>query len=145
MENKKIDCADNKKEAKFDKKESKFLLKMEVCRIATSHNDIPHVVPVVYIYENGFFYIVTDYNTRKYKNVCVNNNVSLVVDVYDPSGENKAVLIQGTAEIIDRGGEFIILYQKFHRKFEWVREDPWKEGEAPFIKIKALNKISWGL
>jgi nitroimidazol reductase NimA-like FMN-containing flavoprotein (pyridoxamine 5'-phosphate oxidase superfamily) len=145
MENKKIDRADNKKKAKFDKKESKFLLKMEVCRIATCHNDIPHVVPVAYIYENGFFYIATDYNTRKYKNVCVNNNVSLVVDVYDLSGENKAVLIQGTAEIIDRGGEFIMLYQKFHRKFEWVREDPWKEGEAPFIKIKALNKISWGL
>jgi nitroimidazol reductase NimA-like FMN-containing flavoprotein (pyridoxamine 5'-phosphate oxidase superfamily) len=145
MESKKADRTNNQKEVEIDKKESEFLLKMEVCRISTSHNDIPHVVPVAYIYENGFFYIATDYDTRKYKNVCINNKVSLVVDVYDPSGENKAVVIHGTAEIIDGGAEFIMLYQKFYRKFEWVRKDPWKEGEAPFIKIKALNKISWGL
>jgi uncharacterized protein len=135
----------NNKGVKFTKRESEFLLKMEVCRISTSHNDIPHVVPVAYIYENGFFYISTDYDTRKYKNIQVNNNISLTVDVYDPSGENKAVVIQGTAEIIDRSEEFTMLYQKFYRKFEWVRTDPWNEGEAPFIKIRALNKISWGL
>jgi len=41
--------------------------------------------------------------------------------------------------------EFKKLYQKFDKKFEWVRNDPWKEGEAPFIKVKPFSKISWGL
>jgi hypothetical protein len=67
------------------------------------------------------------------------------VDVYNSSVENKAVVIQGISHIIERGEEFKKLYEKFHKKFEWVRNDPWKEGEAPFIKVKPLRKVSWGL
>jgi nitroimidazol reductase NimA-like FMN-containing flavoprotein (pyridoxamine 5'-phosphate oxidase superfamily) len=89
--------------------------------------------------------IATDYDTKKYKNLKTNKNIALAVDVYNSSVENKAVVIQGTSHIIERGEEFKKLYQKFHKKFEWVRNDPWKEGEAPFIKVKPLSKVSWGL
>ncbi len=37
------------------------------------------------------------------------------------------------------------IYAVFHKKFGWVRADPWKEGEAPFIRIKPWWKVSWGL
>ena len=57
----------NKNKIKFTKNEEQFLLENEACRVATSHNDIPHITPVTYIYENGFFFIATDYNTRKYR------------------------------------------------------------------------------
>ena len=126
-------------------KERKFLLENEECRIATSHDDIPHVVPVAYIYEKGDIILVTDYGTRKYRNLQVNRNVSIVVDVYDLAGENKAIVIQGKVVIIERGKEFIRLYKIFDKKFEWVRKNPWKEGEAPFVKVVAFNKVSWGL
>jgi nitroimidazol reductase NimA-like FMN-containing flavoprotein (pyridoxamine 5'-phosphate oxidase superfamily) len=126
-------------------KEHKFLLENEACRIATSHDDIPHVVPVAYIYEKGHIILVTDYGTRKYRNLQVNRNVSIVVDNYDPSGENKAIVIQGKVVIIERGKEFIRLYKIFDKKFEWVRKNPWKEGEAPFVKVVASSKVSWGL
>lgn len=126
-------------------KERKFLLENEACRIATSHDDVPHVVPVAYIYEKGYIIIVIDYGTRKYRNLQGNRNVSIVVDVYDPSGENKAIVIQGKAVIIERGKEFIRLYKIFDKKFEWVRKNPWKEGEAPFVRVVAYNKVSWGL
>jgi len=33
----------------------------------------------------------------------------------------------------------------FSEKFTWVRNDPWKENEAPFLKIIVSNKVSWGL
>lgn len=145
MKNNKIHSINKNKEVKFTKKEEKFLLENEVCRVASSHNDIPHVTPVTYIYENSWFFIATDYDTRKYKNIETNKNIALVVDIYNSSVENKAVVIQGTSLIIERGEEFKKLYQKFDKKFEWVRNDPWKEGEAPFIKIKPLSKISWGL
>jgi hypothetical protein len=26
-----------------------------------------------------------------------------------------------------------------------VRDDPWGEGEAPFLKVVPKNKVSWGL
>ena len=76
------------KEVKFSKKEEKFLLENEVCRVATSHNDIPHITPVSYIYENSWFFIATDYDTRKYKNLKANKNIALAVDFYNSSVEN---------------------------------------------------------
>jgi uncharacterized protein len=135
----------NSRHAIFNKKERKFLLENEVCRVSTSHNEVPHVTPVAYIYEKNFLFFATDYETRKYKNLKVNHRIAASIDIYNSSIENKAVLVQGTADIIEKGREFRNLYQKFYKKFEWVRKDPWKEGEAPFIKIKTFNKISWGL
>ncbi|MGE5661004.1 MAG: pyridoxamine 5'-phosphate oxidase family protein [Ignavibacteriales bacterium] len=135
----------NRNKASLTQKERKFLLENETCRIATSHNDIPHIVPVAYIYDKGKAIFVTDYGTRKYKNLEVNKNISVVVDVYDPSGENKAIVLQGKAVIIERGTEFRRLYRIFNRRFEWVRNNPWKEGEAPFVRVNTLNKVSWGL
>ena len=135
----------NRHKVKVTQKERKFLLENEVCRIATSHDDVPHVVPVAYIYDKDAITFVTDYGTRKYKNLEVNKNVSVVVDVYDHSGENKAIILQGKAAIIERGAEFKRLYQIFNKRFEWVRKNPWKEGEAPFVRIDAFNKVRWGL
>lgn len=135
----------NSKQTKFNKKEEKFLLENEVCRLSTSHNDIPHITPVTYIYEKNFLFFATDYETRKYKNIKLNNKIAVAIDTYSSSVENKAVIIQGIADIIEGGKEFRDLYRKFNKKFEWVRKDPWKEGEAPFIKIRVTNKLSWGL
>jgi len=129
---------------RFTVKEIGFLKKNEACRIATSHDNIPHVTPVTYYFDDGYFYIATDYDTKKYINLKKNNNVALTADIY-AAGKHKAVIIQGTAEFIERGTEFKKLYKVFHEKFSWVREMPWKEGEAPFVKIKPLKKTSWGL
>ena len=126
-------------------KERKYLLENEVCRISTSHDNLPHVVPVAYIYDKGAITFVTDYGTRKYKNLKVNKNISVSVDTYDSSGENKGIVIQGSAAMFERGAEFKRLYKIFYKKFEWVRENPWKEGEAPFVRVNATNKVSWGL
>ncbi len=140
-----MDNFSNRSKVKVTQKEHNFLSQNEVCRVSTSHNDIPHVVPVTYVYENENIIFVTDYGTRKYKNLKINKNISVVVDVYDLSGRNMGIVIQGKAVFIERGEEFKRLYQIFNRKFEWVRKEPWEEGEAPFVKIDAFNKVSWGL
>jgi nitroimidazol reductase NimA-like FMN-containing flavoprotein (pyridoxamine 5'-phosphate oxidase superfamily) len=143
--NGKTDTINKTNEVRFTKNEEKFLLENEACRMATSHNDIPHVAPVTYVYKNGFFFIATDYNTRKYNNIKANRKIALSVDVYNSSVENKAIIIQGNVDIIKRGQEFKDLYQIFNDKFEWVRKDPWKEGEAPFLKIKPFKKVTCGI
>ena len=48
----------------------------------------------------------------------------------------KKIHIDGIASIIERGKEFKELFTMFHNKFEWVRMDPWNEGETPFVKIQ---------
>jgi nitroimidazol reductase NimA-like FMN-containing flavoprotein (pyridoxamine 5'-phosphate oxidase superfamily) len=128
----------------FSDKEKEFLNSMEECRIATSHDNTPHVKPVSFIFENDQFLVATDYDTRMYKNVKANPNVALSIDVYKHSG-HKAVLIQGNVKIIEQGEEFSKIYKKFHDKFEWVRNEPWGEKEAPFLEITPFSKSSWGL
>ena len=133
------------KHVKFTKSEVSFLLENVVCRVATSHNDIPHIVPVNYILENNFIYFATDYGTKKYQNLQKNKRIAVVVDAYNSSLNNKALIIQGTAELIERGDEFKRMYKIFEKKFEWVRNDPWKEGEAPFVKVQPAKKVSSGM
>lgn len=129
---------------KFTKDEEIFLRSIEEARIATSHADIPHVKPVSFIYHNDIIFIATDYQTRTFKNLQVNPRASITIDIYE-SGKHKAVCIQGRVEILEKGHEFLEIYKIFEKKFAWVRNEPWKENEAPFLKIITTNKISWGI
>ena len=124
--------------------EIKFIIENEVCRLATSFRDKPHVVPVSYIYKDNFFYVSTDYNTKKLFNIKRNSNVSLTIDNYKPKF-NKGITINGIARIIEKGQIYNNVYLLFYRKFEWVRDDPWNEGEAPFLAVKPTTKVSWGI
>ena len=128
----------------FTRAEIDFLKKNEACRLATCHDNIPHVVPVSYIFEDGVFYFATDLETRKFQNIKMNRRVALTIDIYNSMG-NSAVVVQGDAELIERGSEFAQLYKVFEKKFAWVRADPWQEGEAPFVKVIPTNKASWGM
>lgn len=129
----------------FSSKELKFILDNEICRIATAKNNIPHVVPVCYIFIKNNIFFATDYKTKKYQNLMKNKRISVIIDLYDKKNGNKGIHIDGTASIIERGKHFKDLFKMFHNKFEWVRRDPWNEGEAPFIKIQTIKKVSWGL
>ncbi|HJW20408.1 MAG TPA: pyridoxamine 5'-phosphate oxidase family protein [Candidatus Nitrosotalea sp.] len=129
---------------KFTIKESEFLKENEGCRIATCTNDVPHIAPVSYYFEDSFFYFATDYDTKKYANLKKNNKIAISVDLYLP-GQHKAVVVQGSTTFIEKGPQFKKLYEIFFKKFAWVRDDPWKEEEAPFVKITPKTKISWGL
>ena len=123
------------------KAERRFLEANEMARIATSSaKGWPLVTPVNYMLLGDSFYIATDYDTTKYRHLKENPRASLVVDTLVP---NKAVIIQGKAELIEGGPEFEEVYSAFYKRFEWVRRDPWKAGEAPFIKISPIMKSGW--
>jgi nitroimidazol reductase NimA-like FMN-containing flavoprotein (pyridoxamine 5'-phosphate oxidase superfamily) len=132
-------------QVKFDEKELEFLKRDEICRVATSSDNVPHVTPVNYIFDKGFVFFATDYETKKFKNLFDNKRIAVTIDTYGPNESNKAVIIFGTAEIIEKGDEFKRLYEIFDKKFKWVGADPWGEGEAPFVKIIPERKVSWGM
>lgn len=129
----------------FSQKETKFIIDNEICRIATAKNNIPHVIPVCYSYNNGDIFFATDYTTQTFHNLKENNRISLIIDIYDKKEGNKGIYINGIATIIDSGKEFVNLLKIFYNKFEWVKKDPWSEKEAPFIQILPTKKISWGI
>ena len=116
----------------------------ELGRLATVGSDgTPHVVPVCYIYRAGVFLVVIDYGTRKYQNLLKNNSVAFVVDVYRPGRGIRGVFVKGISTILESGPDFREAYALFYKRFSWVRADPWKEGEAPFLRIIPTHKASW--
>ncbi|MBA4453178.1 MAG: pyridoxamine 5'-phosphate oxidase family protein [Nitrosopumilaceae archaeon] len=129
---------------KLSTNEIKFLESLEEARLATSHQDIPHVKPVSFVLFKDLIFVATDYDTRTWKNIKENPKAAITIDVYK-SGGHKAVCFQGKVEIIEKGEEFDNIYQIFYKKFKWVRDDPWKPGEAPFLKLIPQIKTSWGI
>jgi uncharacterized protein len=128
----------------FSRREIQFLRSNEICRVATCNNNLPHVTPVSYIFDDGKFYFATDYNTQKYANLKKNNRISLVVDTME-NNKNRAIVTRGITEFIHKGKKFENLYDLFYNKFDWVRDDPWKQGEAPFVVVNPKTKVSWGI
>ena len=124
--------------------EIKFLKAKEEARLATCHDKIPHVKPVSYIFHNDSIFVATDYETRSFQNVMKNPHIGIAIDIYKPKG-HQAICIQGKVSVIEKGKEFQEIYRLFFKKFKWVRDDPWKENEAPFLRITPTNKTSWGL
>jgi len=132
------------KAVSFSRSEIQFLRSNEICRVATCKNNLPHVTPVSYIFNDGKFYFATDYNTLKYANLKKNNRISLVVDTAK-NIKNSAIVTMGITKFIHRGKKFENLYHLFYDRFDWVRDDPWKQGEAPFVMVIPKSKVSWGI
>ncbi len=127
----------------FKDREVKFLEQNEICRIATaSKKNELHIVPVSYVWNDGFLYVVTDYGTRKLKNLRENPNAAVLVDT---NATSKVMMVSGRVQLIEKGEEYRRIYKLFHSRLGWVKRDPWKEGEAPFVKITPTFKASWGL
>jgi PPOX class probable F420-dependent enzyme len=122
-------------------KQLAFLGAHEVCRLATASKDAePHVVPVIYALDGEDVVVATDYGTKKLKNLKENARVALVVDEYHP---NRAVMVEGVCEILERGKEYLRLLRILFDRFEYYRENPWGEGESPILKIKPTRAVSW--
>ncbi len=127
----------------FKDREVKFLEQNEMCRMATaSKKNELHIVPVSYVWNDGFVYVVTDYGTRKLKNLRENPNAAILIDT---SGTSKVLMVSGTVQLIEKGEDYRRIYKLFHSRLDWVKRDPWKGGEAPFVKITPTFKASWGL
>ena len=122
-------------------KELRFLKDHEVCRLATaSRGAKPHVVPVIYALDGEDVIVAVDYGTKKLKNLKENKSVALVVDDYRP---NRAVMIEGECEILERGKEYLRLLHVLFDRFEYYRKNPWGEGESPILKVKPLKAVMW--
>ena len=58
---------------------------LEEARIATSHDDIPHIKPVSFVFDGKAIIVATDYHTRTLDNIKANPQTSIVIDIYKPN------------------------------------------------------------
>ncbi len=86
-------------------KNEKFVKSQKILRLATidSSGD-PHIVPVWYMYTNCKFYVGTNTNTRKVKNIKKNSKISFCVDIGTRSPDIIGVMGTGSAKLILKTG-----------------------------------------
>jgi PPOX class probable F420-dependent enzyme len=93
-----------------------FLARPLVARLATVRaNHTPQIVPMWFLYENGVLYMSTRTNAAKLKHIRANPHVAVVIDVMEAPLKNKAVTIEGTAQLQTTGVKEIVtkIYQKY--------------------------------
>ncbi len=125
----------------------KYIDAQRLARFATCGDGRPHVVPIAPVYDRGAeaVYFVTDYGTRKLKNLKKNSSVAIVFDTYDR--RSHGVLIEGKAKVLKRGAEYRKVRQMLYKKYPFYSrpEYTFKEGEAPIIRIDPSKVVSWGV
>ena len=79
----------------------KFLKSQKILRLATiDSSGNPHIVPVWYMYTNRKFYVGTNTNTRKAKNIKKNSKISFCVDIGIRSPDIIGVMGTSRAKLI---------------------------------------------
>lgn len=128
----------------FSDSEKQFLKAHSLCRFASiSPDGWPHNVPVGYSFDQEYFYISTEYGTKKLRNVRANKRVSLVVDEPGTKATRRAVVIQGEVDILESGPEF----HSALRAIVGQRGEKWgfKEGEQAILRVRPVRKVIWNL
>ncbi len=128
----------------FTDAEIQFLNAHSLCRFASiSPDGWPHNVPVGCTFDGEFFYISTEYTTKKLNNVRNNKKVSLVVDEPGTKATRKAVMIRGEVDVLETGPEFQSALQVIVHQ----RGEKWgfKEGEQAILRVRPVKKVSWNL
>ncbi|MDE1855721.1 MAG: pyridoxamine 5'-phosphate oxidase family protein [Candidatus Micrarchaeota archaeon] len=126
---------------RFTAKETKFIKSRPEARVATvSKKGWPQVTTVIHVFDGKNIYFATDYGTKKLENIQYSNKLAIVIDVYER--QPKSVSIQGIAEILEKGKEFQYAYKLLQERHAYYRANPFKEGEAPIIKVMPVRKSS---
>jgi len=129
----------------FSEAEKNYIETNTTCRLATASRDnMPHVTPVVYVFDGKHFFIAIDYGEKKLKNLKENSKCALVIDDRTRF-RGRGIMIQGMVEILERGEDYRYALKILFDKFEMYRKNPWGEGESPILKITPLRKASWGI
>ena len=82
-------------------KQESFLRTQKILRLVTiDEKNLPHIVPVWYLYKNKKFYIGTNTRTNKAKNLRKKKQIAFCVDVGIKSPNIMGVMGKGRAKLI---------------------------------------------
>jgi PPOX class probable F420-dependent enzyme len=92
-----------------------FLEEPLIARLATADpNGQPHVVPVWYAWDGESIWISSYSNTRKIADLEKNPKISIAIDITGDHGETKAVIFEGSAELVKEPRDFL------QKQFLWI-------------------------
>ena len=121
----------------------------------SDRNDIPHITPVFFVYDEPsqkIFFITNDMS-KKVKNILENPKVSITVDIRDTKNpfNNEGVMAQGNAEIIEKGPIYFLpeetlqlyrdIYMEFKGKYQAVIENKIMGENDVIVQIKVEKMV----
>jgi len=75
-----------------------------------------------------------------------NGRVAFVADEYLSREKNRGVIVQGFAQVLERGEEYELGRRLTYGKYpKWGQEYPIIEGEEVLLAITPKKVLSWGL
>lgn len=108
-------------------------------RLATATADgAPHVVPVMYAYADGAFWISSDPGDLKHRHLEDNPRAALVVD--EPPPAKTGVVVRGAAKVFTDGVDFRRAQDHLQE-----REPRHAPGEQVYIRLTPEEVASWRL
>src|SRR5712692_6431915 len=121
--------------------EEAFVLARRLGRIATvGHGGTPHVVPVMYAYAEGSFWMSSDPGDLKARHLAVNDRAALVVD--EPPPAKAGVTVRGRAELI-AGGEGFERAQDHLQAAGAAGKRRRAPGEQVYVRLTPASVASW--
>ncbi len=130
--------------------EAAFVNGRRVAHLATADvSGRPHVMPVCFAYEGGRFYVAIDekpkrtLRLKRLQNIEENPRVVLLFDHYDEEWARLGwVLVQGSADVIERGAEHSRAVAALRKRYEQYLSMALKG--RPLIRVRPERASSWG-
>jgi PPOX class probable F420-dependent enzyme len=110
-----------------------------VARLATVDADgRPHVVPISPVLDGGLLLFATDEESVKVRNLRRNPHVALVFDDYlEDWGRLRAVMVRGTARVLDHGPEWERVRDLLYAKYvQYLPVAPIEPGRSVIVEVE---------
>ncbi len=111
----------------------------------------PHVVPIVFVYEEPHLYTPIDRKPkrardwrllRRVQNVVTNGRASVVIDVWDEDWSRlRYTILEGTADVLETGDERERAIGLLEAKYPQYAAMPL--GDAPVIRVTVERRVDW--
>lgn len=130
-----------------------FLARPLLARLGTANPTTgqPHVTPVWYLWEDGTLWISVFSSTRKGRELLANPRCSVVIDVDESGLSLRAVLCEGTAELLTGPTDFNItmftrIYTRYLGPEGVLAADPQEWIHSPenlLVKLTPARVFTW--
>ena len=125
------------KPATLDARERSIVDSSDIGRLGTvSKNGWPHLVPVGYVFSKGAFYVASDKDAVKMKNIRRLPRATLVID---DEWKERGVMFECEAVVLAAGPAE--RWRKYMREVKGWKND----RSTAVIRLKPLRKASWFL
>lgn len=131
------------------KKMKKLVKDKDVCVLATVMDNVPHCSLMSYVTDRGCreIYMMTQRGTKKYRNLCSNRTVSLLIDTREENcgadrARIKALTVSGVFTMIGDKAKKKQVRQKLLRKHPQLKpfaNDP--DTEVFSVKVKSFELL----